>query len=778
MNQFAADGFQTPVSEHKNEGLRRRLPTALILLISLTSSVTFADNGQPVTVHGPLEFLRQTLVQSSEDARLIASAERRLSTGDQTSAFESLLAVFAHNHDAFTPLSTNRASSSAYGQALQLLRSAKFTVREEWTAAVEPLAAEALNHSADDSQAMTSIARRFPYTPSGLKAAAVNIAMAISRGQLQLASAMTSDLELQYAETHVSFDAAGTLKAIRERLKSVSRRQIEIPSRFAGQQPLAAPVSLNLPWPRPTWSWQESIWSTPELVNAFAGLSRPDHRSALSVNSWQPVLTEDQVILRTPARIVALDRQTGRELWSIETDTRGDVTKSVFEHRDFGFENAVSVEEILRQEEFGTVAVADSLLLFIDGFDPTERRFPSNIRIPGRRPNPADEFDTSDVAQGTRLVAVQLLPEPRILWKIGEGPPFNYRLHHGPHSPGVQTEGTDSISGNHVQHRDQHGDRDAADQGAEEGGVRPFEGHCFLGVPLIHDQQVYILSADHELVRLNCLTAASGRLLWTTPLVYLNDAATQQRTRFLVSVEKVPHSSLCGIDGDTVICALSDGAVIGVSISDGELKWATNLRPEPPNETLLGAAIFENQMRSHHRIGFRPLLQSSRMIWAAPVSTDIACLNTRTGELQWQVSRTAQGPGAIEGSNDHYAVGIQNDRVILVGDRHVRALSLQDGHQLWAAPSELRPVAPSAAAIPFWSRSRMAVWPRLILRTDVSPSLPNSFFPQPPPTWSAACWRMNTCCWRQHLLGCLHFRLKLMPFPNYEPKQQLRLSWP
>ena len=81
----------------------------MVILLGVTaSSAKDAASGSRSDLHGPLEYLRHSLILSAEDARLIASAERQLQLGETGAAFVALQAVFASEHDSFTPASRGR----------------------------------------------------------------------------------------------------------------------------------------------------------------------------------------------------------------------------------------------------------------------------------------------------------------------------------------------------------------------------------------------------------------------------------------------------------------------------------------------------------------------------------------------------------------------------------------------------------------------------------------------------------------------------------------------
>lgn len=655
-----------------------QLVCAIVLLCVVSLDSLATDSTEPPRtsdLHGALEYLQHSLILSAEEARLIAAAERQLKLSENSLAFVAIHTVFSQPHDSFTPSSRARTSGSAYRLALELLQKAPFNTRRDWTIEMEPLAAAALERAKSNSAKIKKVAQHFPFTPSGLNAHAMRIQLALSCGQHSLAQAILADLTAQYHDAPVSFDASATLTALRRNLK----RQQGTPaaSRIAGASELASPKQLSLPWPKPKWKWHEKVWKFPQGISTFAALTQPTHRASLALNSWQPTLTQDAVLLRTPFRVIAFDRANGNVRWSILTDTVGEVTdvETLGETMQFG--RSASTDELLRMDDLGTVAATEDFVFFVDHFrklaeQPGFRQPQFNLR----NPLPSEERNG-----GTRLVAVQLKPRPKIAWTVGDVAPFQYTI----------SAATDSTKTNRLPHDrtvvsrrsetvDAIGDQETEELTAETA----FRKQYFTGVPLVHNQMLYLLSADSETVWLNCLTEATGRLLWQVPVTYQNEQQLGLGGGLRLNVNQPIGASLCGIDGDTIICALNTGVAIGVRLADGRFEWATNVRDDEPSDLSGGRSSFLTRPTATERRNFLPLLSDGRMYWSAQQSSEVYCIDAATGRIQWTVSRSVPSGGILEGSDDQYAIGVNGRNLILIGDRHIRALDIANGHQQWA----------------------------------------------------------------------------------------------
>ena len=123
--------------------------------------------------------------------------------------------------------------------------------------------------------------------------------------------------------------------------------------------------------------------------------------------------------------------------------------------------------------------------------------------------------------------------------------------------------------------------------------------------------------------------------------------------------------------------------VIGVRVTDGRFRWATNLRNDDFPSNRDRRSFFARPTANTERSSFQPLLADGQIYWSAQQSDQIYCISTGTGRIQWAMSRSVESGGTLEGSQDRYAAGTVNNRLVLVGDRHIRAVDIENGHQLW-----------------------------------------------------------------------------------------------
>lgn len=634
----------------------------LCCLPQVGSARDLTTNSRP-KIHGPVEFLNDSLFTSTPKERLLDVARRELQQGDRDAGFQALLEIFKQPHDSFAPLAASGASGSQYQAAMDIVASADTETKSLWVRMVEPLAAEALKNVAKGSLTLEDVARRFPLTPSASSAQATLAIVAHSRGEDQLAFSVLSQMP---PSQNANLD--------RVKAKIQSRVPAFVKPQMAGRMAASTPDRLAVPWTNRLWGWQEDLWAHPQLT-IWSDLLKPVSRRLLSWNSWQPVLRDDTVYLRTPARVIAFDKRTGQVAWSVQTDTLKPENRQQLGQNQVN-QTAPALNEILRRDGMGTVAVSESHVFFLDHY----RVFHGsrqNFQFRGRNQLRFQSLGTDSLQQknGNRLVAVRHSPTPSIAWSIGDAPKFDYTVTTG-NVPDIESPKLPKLSDNAFGLPSEKTDL--------ESPANLFADHRFCGVPVVHERRLFVVTMDKQSYFLSCLSEATGKVRWQQPLAYLNGSDNGQRGISRQSGNEDTGASLCGVVGGVVICALNNGLVIGTHINDGRFLWATNLRDggDVPLQSRLRQMIAVS-LNVSPGIRSRPILFGTRLYWAAPYSKNVRCLDTETGAILWSASRTNSGLGRLEGTSDLYVAGATDSEVLCIGTRHLRALDAQTGTELW-----------------------------------------------------------------------------------------------
>lgn len=618
----------------------------LCCLAVFTGTVCCADSERS-RLHGPIEYLQLNLPQSARDERLLNAAVRELKSGAATAAFEALQQVFAQQHDTFTPISHERDSRSIYQSALELLYDGPTELRQQWAQHQQPAAVAALQqalHSGNLSQ-LRMVARQFPLTAASVQSVQLQAALAQSRGQHQLAGHL-----LEHLQQHRNVLPASVRKLVPPHTGSTAL----IANRSLGHEApeTAAADFTAVPSEELLWRYSLPVWQMPEVAAAMAGLLLPENRSVLSKNAWQATLRGQYLVFRSPVAVSAFDKISGKLLWTLPTDT-----VYANDHSQQSEMTRHPIDELLQMTDYSGITVHDNSLYFADGFRRLVDRSAAGAGRSFRAfPNISDlSFDDESGQGGSRLVSVSLNP-PVVRWIVGDRAEFQYRLQ------ATDVSGTAST--------------DAQNSSTD------FLGHRFLGSPLCVDGQLFVLTADGQQVWLNCLNDGDGSLLWRNPLMF-NDEKAHQQSRYIAVKRTNPGASVCTVWQDSVLSVLQSGVVVANDVHSGHLRWATNLRSPTETELDPTSAVDADFLRSAGTV-HQPVLDSDRLFVITSESPMVTCVDVRSGGIHWQTSRRVDSDGLLEGSVDNNVLCVTSDQLILAGSRHLRALDVLTGRQLWA----------------------------------------------------------------------------------------------
>jgi len=686
------------------------LPTALLWLTAATScpaQLQPPTEPSPSDKHGQSEVLLQHLVRDRQIESLLRTAE---SVGDRRDAElrrESLLHIFGLPHDVFELEPNSATAISVRSRALNLLLKSPPDVQRLWIDANKIIAEQELQTAIRNGGRLEAarVARKFPLTAAGIQAQVLDMSCELLKGDVRKVAAQILYLEKAYAGTLLSDELARLLQPLREMIADRRQKQQQDPNAKEGNSntnlsfPATASVgTISPPWPKPLWTWRESIWTFPGVPQPEAGylLMMFDPEAAdrfEEFNNWRPIFWGDSVVVRSPFRLVALNRANGKEQWSVPTDTFERQPDVVSDELETATRRAMNESQstfgraapIYGLAEFGLVASDDEFLFFVDRFSFFAEKDTFVENQPGRVirqrngfPVIEEDGDEDRKPSGTRLVALRRSPHnqlPMVAWTIGDRAGFEYR----PVAQGTLIDAefgvtdlspSDRIPGN-------------GDKPVDEDTIPadPWKGHRFLAPPTGQGMHLFVLSLNENRVFLNCLQRNSGDLAWRQPLI---DTDENELTVIDMSVFS-KRTSTCVVSGNTVVCSLADGVVIGVDAVDGVLLWATAIGEAAPTvpQFGFGASSLPDESSIVSPSILVPCISDGIVVCCTHESASLYGLSIETGEIVWKTSRRAFGAGEVGGSPDYYVAGISGDQIILVGDRHCRSVHLQTGIQNW-----------------------------------------------------------------------------------------------
>ncbi len=679
---------------------------------------------KPELAHGPPQVLAENLVRVRELETLLRAVEIESDNLFTEQSIESLLQIFRSPTDAFEIDPKSQAPQSIQKAAIRLLGQAPVAAQKQWMQATAVIAESQLRTAigSGEQSEILRVSRQFPLTESGIKAAVLSISMWTLQGR---------DLEARHSLCRHWSDTAGTVletyfrsmsKGLASQLSveclpgatgvvnSDERSSSAIAAARSTQYSLstaAAYGSLSPPWPSAKWKWVESVWTypgvpQPQAGNALESLIPNTENTLNDFTNWKPVFWNGSLIHRSPFRIVAFDRNTGKEQWSLTTNTFTPTTTEAAPHRNEPDELAFNYGRMGDEPgflgglaSFGLLSSDEEFIYFVDRFDffrvESDSKVYSNRRRPGNRfglpRQQLSEMPSTPV--GTTLVALRRSPGgglPTIAWTIGDFGNFRYELFQSHLNSGKAS--TVAEKPEKAIRIDQS---DIESPNAETAPERPevfpsVAGHRFLSPPIGKGGQLFVLTAHNDLTWLNCLTRGTGKVEWQQPLTFSDDLMN----RYQEFANPSDHSCTCMLSNETVVCSLAAGLLIGVRAADGQLQWATAIREDIPQPQMQGFRVPFGDVDVDESIDSQcviiPMCSDKIVVCTDAGSRRLHGINTSTGEIIWATSRRAFGPGDVGGSPDLYIAGISGSQVILVGERHCRSVDLATGDQNWVVP--------------------------------------------------------------------------------------------
>ncbi len=218
-------------------------------------------------------------------------------------------------------------------------------------------------------------------------------------------------------------------------------------------------------------------------------------------------------------------------------------------------------------------------------------------------------------------------------------------------------------------------------------GNGPMDDTYFLGPPLPLGGKLFVLTEKQQELRLVALDPTNGKVLSTQVLCTTREKLQQDITRRT-------HAAHLAYGEGILVCPTNAGAVFGIDLLSGSLVWAYPYRekdgtPEPPHMdqfrrrggaippgmmmTPDGRLVPIASMNTEWKVT-APVIADGKVVFTAPDAKSLHCLNLADGTPVWSQKRT---------EDDLYLAGVFAGKVLIVGKKGVRGLSLAKGDTLF-----------------------------------------------------------------------------------------------
>jgi outer membrane protein assembly factor BamB len=339
--------------------------------------------------------------------------------------------------------------------------------------------------------------------------------------------------------------------------------------------------------------------------------------------SLQPLAVGNDILMRTPRRLVAVDLETGKRVWEFpwfeppeEELGTGEVIRL-----DLRMPDPYTLElqqRVWDDAPFGQMSSDGDRVFLLWRLAPTWQSAATRVLALGRQV-PGGAGTTN------RLVALDLRAQGKLQWIVGD------------------EDGTDEPR---------------------------LAGAFFLGPPLPLMGQLYVLAEVQGEIRLVVLDAVTGQLQWTQQLAHVD-----QREIMNDPLRRAVGASPSYSDG-VLVCPTSAGAVVAVDIATRCLLWGYRYAPQAQINRRGGLSPYPLPLRNvgDRWVDATATIADGRVVVTPVESDQLHCLDLLTGRPLWE-------PQPRNGLL--YTACVVDGTVVLVGADRLQGVHAATGETVW-----------------------------------------------------------------------------------------------
>lgn len=453
-------------------------------------------------------------------------------------------------------------------------------------------------------------------------------------------------------------------RSIAELQTSINRMMASVSLQSASDSPIyrgrpnrSAMLPGGTPFLEPAWK-QPMVFSNPAREQIRRGETAMQSRNLPLLTSFVPVTA---TLTRGDKKIPLLIYRSYKGIHVVEMKTGKEVAAC---QSEWGLDNILGADG--RERDSYKVSAYTTWLGYF---------LPSNVR-------PQILFENSTLAtlstDNKFVYAVEdlALPPPQHMVL------FDPRLGGTNYNWGAEV--TNAIGHNKLMALDLSKDAKLAWEIGGKDEKAPLSDTYFLGPPLPLNGKLYVLTEKQQEIRLATIDPPTGKVLGLQTLAATKDLKLSQDP-----MRRVQAAQLAYGEGILVV-PTNAGAVFGVDLLSNSLLWAYPYRvknessppanlprfgvPPPGWVRLPDGRVVKATPTETHWMVTAPAVVDGRVVFTAPDAPEIHCVNLRDGTKLWTHGHRPE---------DLYFAGVYNGKVIIVGKKHTRALSLTRGDILW-----------------------------------------------------------------------------------------------
>ncbi|RMG34151.1 MAG: hypothetical protein D6725_14755 [Planctomycetota bacterium] len=215
----------------------------------------------------------------------------------------------------------------------------------------------------------------------------------------------------------------------------------------------------------------------------------------------------------------------------------------------------------------------------------------------------------------------------------------------------------------------------------------PLAGVFFLGPPLPLDGRLYVLAEEGGDIRLLCLDADHGTLLWAQTIASPDLSVMDDARRRVAGLQPAYADGL-------LICPTGAGAVVAYDLVGRRIAWARRYQEPPPEidpnsraafafmimrARMMGLASSLQQLSQPRWLDGTPRVAGGHVLLTPSDSNELLCYRLRDGKLMWKRPR----------ADGLWIAAVLPAHVVVVSRGQVEAYRLADGKPAWAQPTPI-----------------------------------------------------------------------------------------
>jgi len=220
----------------------------------------------------------------------------------------------------------------------------------------------------------------------------------------------------------------------------------------------------------------------------------------------------------------------------------------------------------------------------------------------------------------------------------------------------------------------------------------PLSDCYFLGPPLPLGGRIYVLTEKQQELRLVCLETIEVNTIHGpkfVPRIVSTQTLGTSQEKMQNDVMRRTNAAHLAYGEGILVCPTNAGAVFGINLLENSLVWAYPYReksdaPPPqhfdrfgrgrriivgPDGRMIQPTQNHNQWKAS-----APVIADGKVVFTAPDARSLHCINLRDGSRVWQKPKL---------EDDLYLGNVCNGKVLVVGKKSVRGLSLATGEVVW-----------------------------------------------------------------------------------------------